>query len=311
MQLWWKRYTRNWRDNANKSLNKKVAGIKFVSKEKSVMPKVIIGVPINKKSAYILDKFLKNQQEIKREYQNSKIIFATEEKEFKKELYRKIRKYDLEAEILTFDVIKPDYAKDRIFNITQARETIRRYFLDNTDAEYLLFIDCDMIFEPGIIRKLLNEISNYDVVYNCYLFRDRKGLSLNGFGSTLIRRWVLEKTKFRCFEKKGSPVVVGEGVYFEVDLFKLGAKVARGIYVRSIHFNNDEEARRFGCRYVVTEPRPLRLIEKINVMALIRQFLSLFSESPVLMWIVTRLGVLLRDISSNLHPQQKIRGEKL
>jgi hypothetical protein len=55
----------------------------------------IIGVPINSKTAYVLDKFLKNQEDIQK---NSVIsvftVFATEEVEFAEKLRNMLAKHN-------------------------------------------------------------------------------------------------------------------------------------------------------------------------------------------------------------------------
>ncbi len=191
----------------------------------------IIGVPINRKNAFILEKFMKNQEEIQSSSKiRCKTIFATEEKEFAEELKKKLKKG---FEVIEFEVQKPSNAKDRIWNIVSARNAIREYFL-KSDAEYLIFMDADMLFETEIVNKLLKFANRYDVVYNGYLDRGNlKGINLTGFGGTLIKRWVMEKVKFRCKEKNGR--VIDEGVYFEFDLVKIGAKIYRGFIAYSEH----------------------------------------------------------------------------
>jgi len=124
-------------------------------------------------------------------------------------------------------------AKDRIWNIVSARNAIREYFLQS-DADFLIFMDSDMIFEAEIVNKLLEFANFYDVVYNGYLDRGNpKGINLTGFGGTLIKRCVMEKVAFRCKEKNGR--VIDEGVYFEFDLVKLRAKIYRGFIAYSEH----------------------------------------------------------------------------
>jgi choline kinase len=146
----------------------------------------IIGVPINSKTAYVLDKFLKNQEDIQK---NSVIsvftVFATEEVEFAEKLRNMLAKHNLKADVITFSINKPKNARDRIWNIVAARNAIREYFL-KSEAEYLIFMDADMIFDPSIVNKLVERAEKgYDVVYNGYLDRDGRGINLTGFGEHL------------------------------------------------------------------------------------------------------------------------------
>jgi hypothetical protein len=75
----------------------------------------IIGVPINSKTAYVLDKFLKNQEDIQK---NSVIpvftVFATEEVEFAEKLRNMLAKHNLKAEV-----------ESRLFNFHGCRYDIR------------------------------------------------------------------------------------------------------------------------------------------------------------------------------------------
>ncbi|AIG97475.1 Glycosyl transferase family 2 [Archaeoglobus fulgidus DSM 8774] len=217
----------------------------------------IIGVPINPKTAYILDKFLKNQEEIqKRSATEVNTIFATEDVTFAEKLRKILQKYSINHEIITFEPNRPKNAKDRIWNIVLARNAIRDYFL-KSKAEYLIFMDADMIFEPEIVNKLIKIAEKgYDVVYNGYLDRGNpNGINLTGFGGTLIKRWVMEKVRFRCKEKNGR--VVDEGVFFEFDLVKIGAKVYRGFIAYSEHHDPKRPPS-------ICHPRELKLSERIR-----------------------------------------------
>jgi len=47
---------------------------------------VVVGAPIYRAGAYILDKSLANQKEIQKNYPSSELVFATSEPDFVKEL---------------------------------------------------------------------------------------------------------------------------------------------------------------------------------------------------------------------------------
>jgi glycosyltransferase involved in cell wall biosynthesis len=215
----------------------------------------IIGVPINSKGAYVLDKFLKNQEEIQR---NSIIsvftVFATEEVEFAEKLRYELIKYNLKADVIVFDINKPKNAGDRIWNIVAARNAIREYFL-RSKADYLIFMDADMTFSPSIVNKLIEKAEKgYDVVYNGYLDKDGRGINLTGFGGTLIKRWVMERIFFKCKERKGR--VVDECVFFELDLFRVRARVFRGFLVYTEHYGKKNVS--------VSTPRELTFRERVS-----------------------------------------------
>jgi hypothetical protein len=118
-------------------------------------------------------------------------------------------------------------------------------------------MDADMIFDPEIVDKLIRVVEKgYDVVYNGYLDRGNpNGINLTGFGGTLIKRWVMEKVRFRCKEKNGR--VIDEGVFFEFDLVRIGAKIFRGFICYSEHHDPKRPPS-------ICYPRELTLTEKIR-----------------------------------------------
>jgi len=214
------------------------------------MAKAIIGVPINAKTDYILDRFLKNQEEIQKAFNGEiETVFATEDELFAQKLKKVLKNYKINSNVITFKPNRPKNAKDRIWNIVLARNAIREY--------YLIFMDADMIFDPEIVNKLIKIAEKgYDVVYNGYLDRGNpNGINLTGFGGTLIKRWVMEKVRFRCKERNGR--VIDEGVFFEFDLVRIGAKVFRGFISYSEHHDPKRPPS-------VCYPRELKLSERIR-----------------------------------------------
>ncbi|MDK2876578.1 MAG: hypothetical protein PWQ22_988 [Archaeoglobaceae archaeon] len=229
---------------------------------------IIVGVPVNEKSSYAIEKFLKNQEEIhKASKAELKTVFATEDKNFADKLRRLLKSYAIASEVIEFEVKKPENARHRIWNIVAARNAIRDYFL-KSNAEYLIFMDADMTFEPEIVNKLLEIAKDYDVVYNGYLDRGSSGINLTGFGGTLIKRWVMEKVRFRCKEKNGR--VIDEGVYFEFDLVKIRAKVFRGFIAYSEHHDPKNPPS-------ICYPRELKLSERVRNSIYFRFFFHLIS----------------------------------
>ena len=115
---------------------------------------IVIGTPIHRQSAYVLDKFLSNQKQIQHGYQSSELILATSQRDFFKELESRISFWKLRGTVLPYEVFKPDYARSNIWDIACGREAIREYIVSQTENRYSLFLDADMTFETRIIEIL-------------------------------------------------------------------------------------------------------------------------------------------------------------
>ncbi len=236
----------------------------------NIHTKVIIGVPVNAKSGYIIEKFLQNQKEIQERSQETITVFATEDIEFAQRLDILSKSYKISYEILNFEIKRPINTNDRIWNIVSARNAIRDFFL-KSNADYLVFMDADMIFDPEIVNKLVKIAEKgYDVVYNGYSNKSvQKRINLTGFGGTLLKWWVMEKIKFRCKERNGR--VIDEGVFLEVDLVRIGAKVYRGFVSYCEHYDENK------VTPTITMPRELTLNERIGNNIYFRSFFHIFS----------------------------------
>ncbi|MBC7081651.1 MAG: hypothetical protein H5T44_05360 [Thermoplasmatales archaeon] len=251
--------------------------------------KIIVGVPINSKTAYIIDEFIKNQKEIQESTKSGEVktIFATEEIDFMWTLNDKIKKAKMNGDAIFFSIEKPENAKDRIWTIVAARNSIREYFLSH-ESDYLVFIDGDMVYNPKIIDKMVEKVDEgYDIVVHLYEARQGVGLLHGAFGGILIKRWIMEKIKFRCFETEDG-LVGNEGWCFWYDLkrYKIKAKIFRGIIAETLHYNSKNE-------FTITPERSLKTRERIrewgkNLLSL----LSIFPEEKAL-----RLALLLRIIA--------------
>ncbi|MCQ8894116.1 MAG: hypothetical protein NQU46_05745 [Methanolinea sp.] len=169
---------------------------------------IIIGVPINRKSGYILHHFLQNQEMIKRTTRfPTRIVFSTEDKDFSPFLEECLAQTHLDYSVINFDVEKPQWARDRIWALTQAREKIRHYCIEH-DIPVLVFVDSDMTFDPNLINILMKKIHlGYDVIYNCYLLKNGR-ITFNGFGGTLVKRNIFKDVAFRCYETSDNKYVV-------------------------------------------------------------------------------------------------------
>ncbi len=222
---------------------------------------VVIGTPIYRKGAYIINKFLSNQKEIQQDYPSSELILATHERDFIKELESLVSFWRLRGTILLYEVVKPDYARSSIWNIACGREAIREYTLSQTEAGHLLFLDADMTFEPPVIKTMESEIQGYDVVFSgCPL--QYYGIGLAGAGCVMLTRSILEKVKFRCHEFKNGEVIFEDNL-LEVDLFRLGSRVKKGFFLSINHYSSATEFRHI-------TPQPVGILRKIANCAFFR-----------------------------------------
>jgi len=242
---------------------------------------VLVGSPTYRGGAYALDRFLENQREIQRRFPNSELILATAEHDFAPELESLLASRGIMGRVVLYEVVKPPYARRIIWNVACGRESIRRYMLSQTDADYLLSLDHDMVCDPNIIRILLGEIQGYDVVHSGHRLRWSDHAIGMGAGCALISRRALEKVAFRCFEFKNGDIM-DDGLTLELDLIRSGCRVKKGVFLRIDHYIDAERVRSI-------EPQPLGLLRRL-------------STSWPFRYAILRLSLLLRrDISSRLH----------
>jgi hypothetical protein len=215
---------------------------------------VVIGTPINSRGTYIIDKFLYNQRQIQSRYPSSELVLATNENELIRELGGFIKLWELRGHVLFYEVDKPEYAKSNIWEIASGREAIRQYMLNQTEAEHLMFIDADMTVEPSIVNIMKQEIEGYDVVFSGYPLRNH-GIGLAGAGCAMLKRSVLEKLNFRCYEFKNGEVIFEDNV-LEMDLFRSRSRVKKGFFLTINHFNNANNVKQIN-------PRPVGAFRKL------------------------------------------------
>ena len=225
---------------------------------------VVIGTPIYRQGAYVLDKFLSNQERIQQSYPSSELILATCEYDFIKELDGLVSLWNLRGTVVSYEVVKPDYARSNIWSIACGREAIREYTLSQTQARYLLFLDADMTLEASVIKTMEKEIQGYDVVFSGYPLH-HYGIGLAGAGCMMLTRSVLEKIRFRCYEFKNGEVIFEDNV-LEMDLFRLGSRIKKGFFISVKHYTSATEAR-------LIAPQPLGLLRKMANCALARYWL--------------------------------------
>ena len=225
---------------------------------------VVIGTLIYRKGAYILEKFLSNQKQIQQHYPSSSLILATSEYDFIKELENSINLFEVRGTVLPYEVMKPDYARSRIWNIACGREAIREYTLSQTQARYLLFLDADMTFEPSVVKIMEKEIYGYDVVFSGYPLK-HYGIGLTGAGCLMLTRSILEKVKFRCYEFKNGEVIFEDNI-LEMDSFRLGSRIKKGFLLSINHYRSATEAKHI-------TPKPIGILRKITNCAFARYWL--------------------------------------
>ena len=199
---------------------------------------VIVGTPICRRTAYVLDKFLANQQEIQRAYPRCMLVIAADEPDFVAEIKEQVTHYDIKAEVITFETIKPDYARSHICNITCGREALRQYVLA-TGAEYFLSVDADMIIDPCIIDIMKNKSSGFDVVCSAYIMAS---LGFYGFGNgcMFFNRKTLKKMVFTYFEFNNKQII-DESEAMDWILFKCHSRITKGVFMAIDHYISREK----------------------------------------------------------------------
>jgi len=213
------------------------------------------------------------------------LVFACNEKEFGEELLEDLSLCEFRYKVIIFDIKMPQWGRDRIWGITQAREEIRRYAVQK-NSDYLIFLDCDMIYGENLINDLVSTAgTGKDVVYNGYLLKNGK-VTFNGFGGTLIAKKIFSSVHFRCYEAKNKNAVVDEGLYFELDSINANSRISRGIFAESCHYLNNKEFQQI-------LPRRLTSGEKSKFSPLCRKMIALFSNKPKILLIVSTIGLKL------------------
>ena len=232
---------------------------------------VIVGTPISRRASFALDKFLSNQQEIQQAYPECSLVMATDEPDFVAELKEQIKRYHLRGEVIIYETVKPDYARSRIWSIACGREALRQYALSQ-GAEYLLFLDGDMVYEPSVTSIMKDKIQGFDVVFSGYR-KAPYGVWGFGGGCLMINRETLGKITFRCYEfKNGQEIDESETV--DMELFSCHARVNKGIFVPIKHYRNSQE-------YYEIEPQPLGWFRTLTNNLLVR-------------YILIRMGIVVR-----------------
>jgi len=242
-------------------------------------PDVIVGAPICRRTAFALDKFLANQREIQQAYPGCELILATEEPDFVDELKERIARYRLRGDAIAFELVRPESARHWAWAVAGGREAIKQYALSK-GAEYLLYFDADMTYDPSVISVMKEKIGGFDVVSSGYRL-PRYGAWGFGGGCALINRKTLNKIKFRCYEFK-SGFAITEDEWLDVDLFSCRARVKKGIFVPIRHYTESGQ-------FYAIEPQPVGWLRQL-------------ANRPLIRYILVRMGVLFGfNIAGKLH----------
>jgi hypothetical protein len=224
-------------------------------------PKIIIGTPVYRLGGYVLDQFLTNLKNIQQNYPDSELIFATCENDYVGDLKRQLQNYSIRGNVISYKVRKPNYSRSNIWNITCGREAIRQYFLRQTNASLLLFLDADIICDPLIISTLNKETERFDLVFSgCPLKDGRVGLA--GAGCMTLKRDILERVPFRCLEFKNGQVITEDNL-IEMDVFEKGGRIKKGIFVFLEHHISLKEKK-------IVHPQKVTLFRQLTTSTMFR-----------------------------------------
>ena len=241
--------------------------------------KILVGTPVYREGAYSLNKFLSNQQQIQQRTLSCELALVTCEADYVGELQKLVEQHRLRATVIPYKVIKPDYAKSRVWNIACGREAVRKYFLENHKFEGLLCLDADMTYDTSLIDIMIKEAEGYDAVFSGYRLR-AIGTGLTGAGCLMLSRRILEKVKFRCYEFKNGESITEDNT-LEMDLFRVGARIKKGIFLAIDHYSTSDEFKHI-------EPKQVGLWDSIMT-------------APMIRYCLIRVNVLLKtNLSSRL-----------
>jgi len=252
---------------------------------------VVVCVPIYRAGAYILDKFMANQKEIQQNYPSSELVFATNEPDFIGELEGALSHWALKGKVLSYETIKPEDARSRLWNVACGREAIRQYTLSKTKAKYLLSLDADMTYNPNIVGIMEREIQGYDVVYSGYETRQGPGIILEGGGCFMLTVAAVKELRFRCIEFKNG-FAMQDDTMLELDSIRSHKRIKKGFFLAISHYINEEQAKTIG-------PRPVGLYWRITRSVFVRYALvraSIVFKHDVGWWLYNVIRKLLAPV---------------
>jgi len=171
-------------------------------------------------------------------YPSCNLVVATDELDFVAELKEQIKLHHLNGEVITYETVRPAHARTRLWSVACGREAVRRHVLSK-GAEFLLFLDGDMIFEPSVISIMKSKIKDFKVASSGYR-GPACGVWVFGAGCLLINREILSKLTFQCYEFSNGEVI-DESEALDWSLFKCHARVNKGVFVSIKHYWNSRD----------------------------------------------------------------------
>ena len=181
------------------------------------MDKVLVATVTNTVCSYALDRWVEAYRRFT--YPHRSALIVTDDIEF----YRRVRFDDIRVAYVEPDsyVVKPSFAKDRVWSICNCREALKHIFIDEyPDYEFLLTVDADVeLLLPDSIERMLR-INNgeFDVIR---FFTAMKppvstpgNVVLDDFGMDCIlwRRKAIASITFTCCERPDGGVICEGGL---------------------------------------------------------------------------------------------------
>lgn len=241
----------------------------------------MVGVPLHRAGAYILDGFLANQREIQQRCPSAELVLATVEDDLADELDTMLDSLRVRGRVLRYRTVRPARARSRAWNIACGREAIRQYMLSQTSAEYLLSADADMTYDPAVIEIMEREIRGCDAVFSGYVTKMGAkwgGLALAAGGCCMLSRGALEKLRFRCVEFENGRFLYDDTL-LELDLMRTRCRIRKGFFLSTSHYQSQTVVRHVNPRKVGT----LRRVSNATIVryALISSSLILRRDIPL------------------------------
>jgi hypothetical protein len=202
---------------------------------------VLVAILIYRQGAYILDKLLANQSEIQRQSPQAELAIATAEPDFAPEMSLALKKWEIKGKVIQYNPDQSVGPLAALWNITCGRQALREYFLNQTDAEALFFMDADMTYDPGVIEIMCRELPGFGAVFSGS-YRKDFGIGLAGAGCLLISRAALEKIDIRCYQFANGEII-HEDTVLEMDLFRSGYRINKGFFVSLDHYLSPTEVK--------------------------------------------------------------------
>ena len=226
--------------------------------------KVLVGSPVYRQGAYVLDKFLRNQKQIQDIRPDCDLVLSTQDLDYTGELRQELLKLGLRGTVISHTPQKPAYARHKAWNIASARESIRQYFLSQPEAGHLLFLDADMTFDPAVVNILEKELVNQEAVFSGLILRThRPGLTAGG--CLMMRRAAVEKVKFRCYEFSNGQYITEDNV-LEMDLYRQKCRIKKGFFAANVHYITPTDIQE-------TQPHQVGLYSQVMTSAFLRYWL--------------------------------------